>query len=836
MSCFKNYAPQKKGIMFLNLSVFFLFPKKVFYFDRETMNFRNHFLLSVFLLIAPYLLAQNEERGAIQGRIYNAKNNEPIPFANIVIWQTNIGTISDFDGNFLITGVKPGFVELRASAVGFKPFISGEILVTNARRVNLEIAMEEALVEIDEVTVTVSPFRRREESPVSIQRIGIAEIEKNPGGNRDISRVIQSFPGVSSSPSFRNDVIVRGGGPFENRFFIDEVEIPNLNHFATQGASGGPVGIINVDFLREAELYSGAFPANRGNALSSVLEMKQIDGNPDRMQFRSSVGASDLALTLDGPMSPSTTFIFSARRSYLQLLFSALGLPFLPTYNDFQFKTRTRIDEKRELSFIGLGAIDQFRLNTGANKTDDQKYILSYVPVNEQWNYTVGTVYKKYRENNYDTWVLSRNYLNNVAYKYENNIEIDSLKILDYSSAEIENKFRYENTRRFGSGFKLNLGAGLEYARLKTTAFNRVFFQGQPVVFNTFTNLDLFKWSVFGQISRNYMNDKLSLSFGLRADANSYSESMSNMQDQISPRFSASWGFVPKWWLNFSTGRFYQQPAYTILGYRDSDGRMANKFNNLTYIRADHLVGGLEWRPNEFSRITLESFYKDYSNYLYSVQDSIPMASKGADFGVFGTEEVRSVSDGRAYGMELLMRHRQFLGFNLITSYTYVRSEFSDLQGKYIPTAWDNRHIFNITATRSFKRNWDFGFKWRYVGGFPYSPADLERSSLIKAWTLNGREIPDFRRYNSLRLRAFHQLDIRIDKQYFLNRWSLLFYVDIQNLYNFKSDEPARFVLATDATGNPLINPEDPSRYVLRNISGDGTGTILPTVGIIIEF
>lgn len=792
--------------------------------------------LFAFILGFLHANAETDERGSIQGRIYDAKNNEPIPFANIVIWQTNIGTTSDFDGNFLITGIKPGYIELRASAVGYKAFVSGEILITNARRVNLDIDLEEAFVEIDEVTVKVSPFRRREESPVSIQRIGIAEIEKNPGGNRDISRVIQSFPGVSSSPNFRNDVIVRGGGPTENRFYIDEVEIPNLNHFATQGASGGPVGIINVDFLREAELYSGAFPANRGNALSSVLEMKQVDGNPDKLQFRSSLGASDLALTLDGPLSPSTTFILSARRSYLQLLFGALGLPFLPTYNDFQFKSRTKIDDKREITFIGLGAIDQFALNTSANETDDQRYILSYVPVNEQWNYTVGAVYKRYRESNYDTWVLSRNYLNNVAYKYEDNIEVDSLKLLDYSSAEIENKFRYENTSRFGNGYKLNVGAGLEYARLKTSAFNRVFIDGQPAVFDFFTNLDLFKWSLFGQISRNFMNDKLSLSFGLRADANSYASSMSNMFEQISPRFSASWGFTPDWWLNFSTGRFYQQPAYTIMGFRNVDGVMVNKNNNLTYIRADHIVAGLEWRPSELSRVTLEGFYKDYGNYPFSVADSVPMASKGADFGVFGSEEVRSISDGRSFGLELLLRHRLFKGFNTIASYTYVRSEFEDLQEKFIPTAWDNRHIFNITATKSFKRNWDFGFKWRFVGGYPFTPIDFDKSGLIQAWDVNGREYLDFSRFNSQRLGAFHQLDIRVDKQYFLREWSLLFYLDIQNLYNFKSEEPDRLVREVDASGSPLIDPMDPNRYVLRTIERDGSGTILPTVGIIIEF
>ena len=255
------------------------------------------------------------------------QNNEPVPFANIVIWGTNIGSSSDFDGNFIFAGLAPGFVELRVSAVGFKPYVSPSIMVTNARTAFLDIELEETAVELDGVVVKASPFRRSEESPVSLQRIGIAEIEKNPGGNRDISRVIQSLPGVASTPAFRNDVIVRGGGPSENTFYLDGVEIPNLNHFATQGASGGPVGIINADFIREANFYSGAFPASKGNSLSSVLDFRLIDGNSERMKYRGAVGASDLALTLDGPLSDNTTFILSARRSYLQFLFSAIGLP-----------------------------------------------------------------------------------------------------------------------------------------------------------------------------------------------------------------------------------------------------------------------------------------------------------------------------------------------------------------------------------------------------------------------------------------------------------------------------------------------------------------------------
>ena len=331
-------------------------------------------IITILLALTVLSPAIPQNTGSIKGRVVNKQNNEPVPFANIVIWGTNIGAASDFDGNFLFTGLEPGFVELRVFAVGYSLYISSSIQVTNARAAFIEIELEETATEIEEVVVKASPFRRDEESPVSLQRIGIAEIEKNPGGNRDISRVIQSLPGVASTPAFRNDVIVRGGGPSENSFFLDGVEIPNLNHFATQGASGGPVGIINADFIREANFYSGAFPASKGNALSSVLDFRQIDGNSDKIKFKGAVGASDLALTLDGPVGEKTTFILSARRSYLQFLFNALGLPFLPTYNDFQFKSRTRIDERNEITVLGIGAIDQFDLNTGLeNPTPDQR-------------------------------------------------------------------------------------------------------------------------------------------------------------------------------------------------------------------------------------------------------------------------------------------------------------------------------------------------------------------------------------------------------------------------------------------------------------------------------
>ena len=779
--------------------------------------------------------AQSVANGVIEGRVYNAKNNEPVAFANVVIWGTSIGSVTDLNGKFLFTGIEPGYVELRASSIGFESYISEQILVTNARKVFVEIPLDEKNVELSGVTVKASPFRRSKESPVSLRRIGISEIEKNPGGNRDISKVIQSFPGVSSSVSFRNDIIVRGGGPSENSFYLDEIEIPNLNHFATQGASGGPVGIINVDFIREVNYYSSAFPVSKGDALSSVFEFKQINGNNERLKFKGAVGASDLALTLDGPLTGNTTFILSARRSYLQFLFSALGLPFLPTYNDFQFKTRTRINDKNELSFIGLGAIDQFALNLDANETAEQRYILRYLPINEQWNYTIGGVYKHFKENGYDTWVLSRNYLNNVAYKYLNNQEIDSLKTFDYSSAEIENKFRYESNDTWDGGWRTNYGLGGEYAKYFNNTFNKIFTNNE-LRENTYeSNLELFKWRIFGQVSKDLFAKRLTLSLGIRADANNYSDEMSNLLDQFSPRFSASYGIRENLFLNFNMGRYYQLPPYTTLGYRNQMDVLVNRENKLTYISADHLVGGVEYLPGTNSKLTIEGFYKWYRNYPVSINDSIAIASKGADFGTFGDEEVISKARGRAFGTEVFYRNRDIIGFNLILSYTLVRSEFENFEGKFISSSWDNRHIFNITATRDFNKNWYIGFKWRLLGGAPYTPYDEYTTSLKEAWDLRQQPFLDYSRFNSLRFEPFHQLDLRIDKEYFFDKWSLILYVDIQNLYNFKSDEQARLSPIEENNGELKPAMGMPPRYELDRIESEGQGTILPTVGIIVE-
>ncbi len=244
----------------------------------------------------------------------------------------------------------------------------------------------------------------------------------------------------------------------------------------------------------------------------------------------------------------------------------------------------------------------------------------------------------------------------------------------------------------------------------------------------------------------------------------------------------------------------------------------------------------VEFRPSDNSQVTVEGFYKKYTDYPFSVKDSVSLASKGgADFGVYGDEEVTSESKGNAYGFEILGRIKEYKGLNAVITYTFVRSEFTDIAGKYIPSSWDNRHLLTLTATRTFKKNWDLGLKWRYIGGAPYTPWDKSRSAIKTAWDAQGIGYLDYSRFNQERLKAFHQLDVRVDKSWYYNKWSLMLYFDVQNAYNFKSVQQEYLLRAEDGTGAPVTDPSNPDKYLLKSLKNT-YGTVLPTLGIMIEF
>ena len=766
----------------------------------------------------------------IKGTVIDKASRQPLEFINVLILGLGRGAVTDAEGHFNIQEVPPGIYRLQASAVGYKTVLTPEYIVST-KDLTIQIETEENLTELEGVTVTASPFRRDLESPVGLRIIGLQEIEKSPGANRDISRIVQSYPGVAFSPAgYRNDLIVRGGSPSENRFYLDGVEIPNINHFSTQGASGGPVGIINADLIREVNFYTGAFPADKGNSLSSVLDFKLRDGDMERNSLKATLGASEVSLASNGHLGKKTSYLVSVRQSYLQFLFDMLGLPILPTLPHAQFKLKTRFNTTNELTVLGLGGIDNMKLNT---KLDGEKaeYILSYLPKIQQETFTLGAVYRHYAGAHVQSVVISHSYLNNRNTKYLNNDESSAENLsLKLRSVEQETKFRIENASTFGN-WKVNLGANLDYSQYTNTTFQRVYIDGGKT-FEYHTYLGFWRWGFFGTISYASPDERFTTSLGVRTDANNFSSGMKGMSDQLSPRLSLSYRLTDGVYLSGNAGLYYQLPPYTGLGFKDNNGKLVNKY--LRYMRVSQESIGLSWRPRNTFELSIEGFYKKYDKIPFSIVDGIPLACKGNDYGVIGNEALSSTSQGRAYGAEILMKWLIAKKLNLSTSFTLFKSEYrNNKESEYIASAWDNRYIFNMSGTYNFPHNWSLGMKVSCIGGAPYTPYDIDKSSLVTAWNAQGRPYYDYGQYNTGRLPAFGQLDVRVDKTFYLKRCMLGFYIDLQNVTNSKFRQPD-ILMSTGVIENPSA-PIAEQRYKMKYIS-QKSGTLMPTLGITFEY
>lgn len=766
----------------------------------------------------------------IKGVVIDKSTRQPLEFVNVLVVGLGIGASTDANGNFLITQVPPGIYRLQASFLGYKTELTPEYRVNHVTPY-VQIELEEENASLNEVIVTASPFQKVPESPVSLRVIGLQEIEKAPGANRDISKVVQNYPGVAFSPiGYRNDLIVRGGGPSENRFYLDGVEIPNINHFSTQGASGGPVGLIDADLIRSVKFYSGAFPADKGNALSSVLDFSLRDGDMERNSLKATLGASEVSLSSNGHIGNKTSYLVSVRQSYLQALFKILGLPFLPAYTDASFKIKTRFDSHNELTLLGLGGIDRMKLNLGI-EGEDAEYMLSYLPEINQETYTVGGVYRHYSQRHVQSIVLSQSYLNNRNVKYRDNDESSEENLtLRLGSIEQETKLRMENTSSW-SVWKVKAGFDLNYSRYKSNEYRKVFANALRE-YDYHTDLSLWRWGMFASVDYAAPDKSFTASMGVRTDGNNYSDKMKELWRQLSPRLSVSYRLIEGLTLSGHVGLYYQLPSYTALGFKGEEGEYVNR--HLDYISVSQESLGLSWTPNENMELSVEGFYKLYGHMPFSLSDQIPLSCKGNDYGTIGNEALSSEAKGRSYGVELMFKWLLTQKLNLSSSLTIFKSEFKDgEQGSYVPSAWDNRFILNMSGTYNFPKHWSLGAKVSCIGGSPYTPYDVEKSSLVEAWNVQRRAYYDYSRYNQERLPVFGQLDVRVDKTFYLKKCMLGFYLDIQNITASKLRQPDA-LMSTGQIENPSA-PLSGQRYVMKSIRQE-SGTLLPTLGITFEY
>ncbi len=794
--------------------------------------------------------------GTISGWVVNKNTQNPISGVSVQLVNTKFSTISDSLGRYTIKGIPTGQYQISFISIGSLPYFQYNVIVSSGSQTSNTIELIPQDIILKEVTVGSLKKTVRAatlETPLSVQRLTAEEIKSSPGGNFDISKVVQSLPGVTGSAStsagFRNDIIVRGGAPNENVFYLDGIEIPVINHFSTQGSAGGPQGILNVSFIDEVKLSTSAFDAKFDNALSSVFEFKQKRGNPNKLESNIRMGATEFASTFNGPLSKSgkTTFLISARRSYLQFLFHVLDLPIRPNFWDFQYKVTHQIDPKTTLTFLGVGAIDKFYFVAPRNTTPEKIFALNSSPSINQWSYTMGISLKRLINKGFWNINISRNHLNNINEKYENNLSPDKGELtLNYRSNEIENKLRFELTKSL-LGLKWTTGANIQTIEYDNYTYQilRSFLPSNVVGGSSIpanskyaykSDLAFKKYGAYFQLGKRAFNNRLGISAGIRTDGNGFNNSGKQFLSRLSPRFGLSYVLSDKVTLNASIGRYFKVAPLTSLGFKDLNGNYVNK--NVDYIGSNHYVTGIEYLPSESTRFTAEIFYKKYFNVPISIQKGISLSNLGADFNILGNEPITTSGKGRSYGFELFAQQKLTKRFFGVASYSFFRSAYTNIQGNFINSSWENINLVSLTAGYKFNRNWELGIKFRFQGGTPYSPYDSAVSRLN--FITLGAGVLDYSKLNTLRVNPFHSSDFRLDKKYNYKKATLDFFLDVTNWYGSSSVAPRTYILSSNPDGSFKTTDGMPIKKDGSNgipSLADGNQVfITPTIGFILEF
>ena len=757
--------------------------------------------LTLLLLVTALLFPgqASAQSGSVSGIVVDKSTLEPLPSAAVQILGSSLGASSNEEGKFTITGIPFGTYQVRASIVGYEPEILSDVVVASGRKTDLRFELHEAAIGLEGVEVRANYFQKSPDAPVSIQKLSYEEIRRSPGGFEDVIRAISVLPGVAQVQSGRNDLVVRGGAPSENLFTVDNIEIPNINHFGTQGSSGGPLSFINLDFVRETSFSTGGFGVRYGDRLSSVLNITLRDGRSDRLGGKATISATQFGLNLEGPVGSSGTFLFSARRSYLDFIFKAAGFSFVPEYWDFLGRANYTIDGHNEVTFLAVGAIDDV---SWFDRDADDRFKNSRVLGTDQRQYASGFSWRNLFSHGFASLTLSRS---SVTY---DGLQRDSLlnPIFMNRSKEGETGLRADIVYKVSSSIEMSAGASVKNinftSNLALPGYVTTFGDTLDVQVNDYASRAT-KASSYVQASGHPL-DRLTLTLGGRLDYFDLIERKAT----LAPRGSLGYEIAPLTSASVSIGRYYQSPSYIWL--------VSNPANrDLKPIAVDQYILSVEHLLQADLKVRVEGFLKRYADYPASVdRPYLVLANTGGgfegsddNFASFGLDRLVSGGKGRAYGIELLVQKKlsdsPVYG---LASLTLARSRFTALDGVERSGTFEQDVIVNLSGGYMFDENWSGSLKFRFATGRPYTP-------FTSTGTQNVAE------YNARNVDPLHSLDVRVERRWNFDAWNLIAYIDIQNIYNYKN------------TGSVRWNARE--QKVEINNSSIG---ILPSIGVSAEF
>lgn len=744
----------------------------------------------------------DQKPGSIAGKVVSKKNLQPLVGANVVVEGTNRGAATDQNGKFVIERLQPGSYNLKIFYLGYITVKKGNVIVNPNRSTVLEVQMEETVLEVESVEVTASYFQKAKEAVVSTRSMDFEEIRRSPGDLVDIQRAVQALPAVVSGSDQINEIIIRGGYPGENLFLMDNIEIPNPNHFAIQGAGGGPINMLNSYMVRNIDFYAGAFSAKYGDKASSVMDISLRDGSTERFRAEGSLGMAGVGILAEGPIgSNGSSYIFSARKSYLDLVVSSTGLTAVPQYYNFQGKMTLSLDQKNTLFINSVYGNDNINIEEG----DEAGYGRGAENVDtKNSQYILGLTLRSFwRKNLYSLFTLSGVSSNFFADVYERPAPNLKDTYFTNDSKEGEYTLKSDFVYQVQKNFELNFGASLKSVQFEYEIWDEAdtLFVFDYLGVNPDAVTDTFKIYPELQIDRTFSSYKgalytqASLDFlkhfrltaGVRYDYFDY-----NRFASLSPRLGFSYFINPKITLNMAYGKHYQSPAYIELVANSRNQNLNNKFT-------DQYIAGLEYLLRDDIKLVIEAYYKKYNDVpIYKTLTT-------ADPFDFNDQTYVNAGSGDAKGIEFFFQKKITKGFSTILSYSHSVAQAKDprFNTNY---DWDYDYRDVLTLITGYKLDFrkklwfvNMKHKWWFhaLSWLPFFPADeVELSGKFRY--LGGRPFtapvyhPELREWvveeqqqlNAERFPAYHRLDFRIDRRFIFDTWNLVIFFDIVNIYN----------------------------------------------------
>lgn len=709
-----------------------------------------------------------DPKGKIFGKVSEMLSKEAISGVYVQILNAEYATVTDDDGSFKLEKIPIGNYSLQFSVEGFNPVIRTDIIVRSKRITSLEIPFDLTPVAKNEVNVSAGYFHQPKEQPASSINFTREEIRRAPGSAGDVSRIIANLPSIAKISDNMNTLVVRGGNPIENSFFVDNIEIPNINHFPTWGSTGGPIGLINVDFIQDVNFYSGGFSSQYGDRLSSVMDIGYREGNREEMDFQLDLHMAGFGMVTEGPLlNGKGSYLLSARKSFLDLLVAAIGTGVAPRYSDFQGKIVLDLNAKNKLIVMGIAGIDRIAWDREEALDSGQTGFGNYY----SHEYTVGL-------NWFSMWGQkghSNTSISHSTTRYKTDWYDARTQKLWGINNTIEQSYTLRNINHFSFNHTGQIQLGFQWKHI---------IDNQDYLMNDYVDITGNHIPEF-QNTRKYEADKgsaflnlvwnplapIHLNVGLRADYFSY-----NKNTSISPRLSVRVDLSSKFSVHGAFGIFTQNLPIMLLSLDENNDSLLDP-------RAYHYIIGFKHLITDNTQLTVELYDKEY--YHFPVSEEQPLLFYCDEF-IFeriqlGKCTFRDTGRAQAYGIELSLQKK--LAHNLygLVSASYFRTRYMDMTETWRDRIFDNQYIFSVEGGYKPNNKWEFSVRWILAGGIPYTPFDIEKSTAANTGIFNDTRI------NEERQPPYHSLNIRCDKRFHFKGSSLIFYLSVWNAYNRKN-------------------------------------------------